>query len=115
MADTATSTPPEASDVSDDLAQLRADIGRLSETVSGLLRNHAGSGAHKVRDVATSTHEAFNAMTGSVSKAGNGIVQDTGRRLNTLGSELEGTFRDSPTSALITAAALGLVVGLLTR
>jgi len=115
MTDNATSKIPDASDVSEDLAQLRADFGRLSETVSGLLRNHAGASADTVRDVASSTQEAFNAMTGSVSKAGSGIVQDTGKRLNTLGSELEGTFRDNPTSALVTAAALGLVVGLLTR
>jgi len=115
MSDHASSEPSEASDVSEDLAQLRADFGRLSETVSGLLRNHAGTGADKVRDVASSTHEAFNAMTGSVSKAGSGIMHDTGKRLNTLGLELEGTFRANPTSALVTAAALGLVVGLLTR
>jgi ElaB/YqjD/DUF883 family membrane-anchored ribosome-binding protein len=115
MADNANSKAPEAADVSEDLVQLRADFARLSDTVSGLLRSHAGTGADKVRDVASSTHEAFNAMTGSVSKAGNGIVQDTGKRLNTLGSELEGTFRENPTSALVTAAALGLVVGLLTR
>jgi len=115
MADHATSKPPEASDVSDDLAQLRADFGRLSETVSGLLCNRAGTGADAVRGVASSTHETFTAVTESVGKAGSGIAQDTGKRLNTLGTELEGTFRDNPTSALVTAAALGLVVGLLTR
>jgi ElaB/YqjD/DUF883 family membrane-anchored ribosome-binding protein len=101
-------------DIGQDLARLREDFMRLSETVTGLLGSGGGV-ATPMKDAAASARDAFEEATGSIARAGSGIVDDTGTRLRTLGHELDDTFQRSPMMGIAAAAGLGMIVGMLMR
>jgi ElaB/YqjD/DUF883 family membrane-anchored ribosome-binding protein len=108
-------TPATGSgDIGRDLAQLRDDFMRLSETVTGMVRGGAGVGEH-MQNAAMSARDAFDEVSGSLSRAGSGMVEDTSARLRTLGQELDDTFQKSPMMGVFAAAGLGMILGMLTR
>lgn len=98
-----------------DLDALRADVAKLTETVAQLLRNQAEAGADKLGAGLGAAREAFGETAQSFARAGKGIAEDAQHRLGALGDDLERSIQRSPITAVLAAAALGMVLGLMNR
>jgi ElaB/YqjD/DUF883 family membrane-anchored ribosome-binding protein len=98
-----------------DLDELRADVAKLTETVAQLLRNQAEAGADKLGAGLGAAREAFGETAHSFARAGKGIAEDAQHRLGALGDDLERSIQRSPLTAVLAAAALGMVLGLMNR
>ncbi|WP_293863613.1 hypothetical protein [uncultured Alsobacter sp.] len=98
-----------------DLDELRADVAKLTETVAQLLRNQAEVGAEKVGAGLGAAREALGETAESFAKAGRGIAEDAQNRLGALGNDLERSIQRSPLTAVVAAAAMGMVLGLINR
>jgi ElaB/YqjD/DUF883 family membrane-anchored ribosome-binding protein len=105
----------ETDKLGEDLEQLRADVARLTETVGQLLRKQAEVGADRLGAGLGSAREALGETAGSFAKAGRGIAEDAQHRLGALGEDLERSIQRSPLTAVVAAAALGMVLGLVHR
>lgn len=98
-----------------DLDELRAGVAKLTETVAQLLRNQAEAGADKLGAGLGAAREAFGETASSFARAGRGMAEDAQHRLGALGGDLERSIQRSPITAVLAAAALGMVLGLMHR
>jgi ElaB/YqjD/DUF883 family membrane-anchored ribosome-binding protein len=91
-------------DFAADLAALRADIAKLSISVSKLLK----------AETATTTDTVFSAVDAARRKLSDG-ASDAKGRLSGASSDLEAKIERNPLIAVLIAMAAGLVIGLLSR
>ena len=97
-------TDVSVSDLADDLASLRADIARLSDTMAGLVRTQA--------DNASAT------MKGAVGDARNQIAQAAGQAQESamgLANDIERRIEKSPLTAVLIAAGVGMALGMMSK
>jgi ElaB/YqjD/DUF883 family membrane-anchored ribosome-binding protein len=114
--DDATARQPGADDrLAQDLGELRADVAKLTETVTQLLRNQAEVGADKLGAGLGAAREALGDTAESFARAGRGLAEDAQNRIGALGEDLERSIQRSPLTAVVAAAALGMVLGLIHR
>ena len=114
--DDATPRPHGADDrLAQDMDELRADVAKLTETVSQLLRNQAEVGADKLGAGLGKAREALGETAESFARAGRGMAEDAQNRIGALGDDLERSIQRSPLTAVVAAAALGMVLGLIHR
>ena len=102
-------------DLSRDIGALRDDVTRLSDSVAALVKERAGEGAARVRDVATLATDTLNEVGGSFARAGSGIAADANVRLGILGTELRASIYKSPLACVALAAGFGMLFGALRR
>jgi len=102
-------------DLGRDLSLLRDDISKLTESVTTLLSEHAGDVPGQVRDAANEAYTTVTDAAGSFSRAGTGLYEDVSKRMDTLGNELTNTIQRAPITALVVAAAVGMVYGMIRR
>jgi len=103
-----TSTTAEQSaserDLGEQIDQLRKDVLAITETLKSL-------GKEKVEDAKGSVR----AKAAELAAAGRGKAEDLSRTAADLEADLTGYVRDKPVQSLAIAAAMGLIVGLLSR
>jgi len=91
-------------DITADLAALRDDIAKLSNSVTALVRSQA----------AVTTDQMMGAVDTARQK-----IADTASgaqdRVNALGSDLEAAVERNPLAAIAVAMSAGVLIGLMTR
>jgi ElaB/YqjD/DUF883 family membrane-anchored ribosome-binding protein len=92
------------SESSMDLTSLRNDLSRLSETVAQLVRGQTDGAADAMRD--TAQH---------LQQSGRALASDAQTRLRGWTSDLESSIERNPLTAVMVAAGIGLLVGLMRR
>jgi len=102
-------------DLGRNLGLLRDDITKLTENVTNLLGSQVGTAPAQIRDAATEAYSTMSDAAGSFSRAGTGLYEDVSKRMDTLGSELTNTIQRAPITALVVAAAFGMVYGMIRR
>jgi ElaB/YqjD/DUF883 family membrane-anchored ribosome-binding protein len=91
-------------DASHDLESLRADIAKLTATVSDLVRHQAAAAASTAGDVVDKARQKV-AET----------AEDTQARVKSGAVELEKAIERNPLTSIVIALVAGLVVGIFTR
>lgn len=83
------------------------------------LRDYAGEKAHDLKSAATEKYEAIRDGAGETATQFKGAAeeqwQDTRVKARELHSSMEDYIRSNPTKAVLTAAGVGLIFGLLSR
>lgn len=101
--------------LTEQLAQLRKDLGNVNAAAADL----AKAGAQEGREKVLSEIEALTQQAGSIAEDLSARGHDAGRKAaetaGALGHELEGAVNRNPLAALLIAAGLGLLIGLATR
>ena len=97
-------TKAKEASVSDEITVLKQDIARLTAAVSDLLKLEAGQARSKVEDVVIDLYNE-----------GRDKLGQAGARAKSLSDELNHTIERNPTTSVLTALGIGLIVGLLSR
>ena len=92
------------SNLAADLASLREDISRLSESLAGLVRGRADSASATIKGVMGDTTSQFSQATAS--------AQDSAL---SAAAGLERRIEQNPLTAVLIAAAVGFALGAMTR
>ena len=93
-----------AAELAANLAALREDIARLSDTVAGLARAQADAAAAALKDAMAGAREQFSQAAGQAQESALGAVADLERRIE-----------KNPLTAVMVAAGLGMMFGLMNR
>ena len=101
----------KAGEGGDELAMLRDDIAKLTESVSELLRGHTDVAGDRLRGAASDTCSTAQEAAGIFSRASSGLYADASGRLHVLSSELTDTVKRAPLISLGLAAVLGMIYG----
>ena len=91
-------------DITADLAALRQDVARLSESISALLQSQAQGGAQHVSD-AVDDAKAKLASTAA----------DVKSRVNAAGGEIEASIERNPMTAVLISFGVGMALGMMSR
>jgi ElaB/YqjD/DUF883 family membrane-anchored ribosome-binding protein len=87
-----------------DFHDLKRDVAKLTETVTGLVKGQASAAGTTVRE----------AMDSAKSTIGDTASQASDR-VSSLGAELEATIERNPLTAVLIALSVGLVAGMLSH
>jgi len=93
-----------AADFATDLAALRADIARLSETIAGLVRSRADAAGAAVKGATGDARDQLSQAVGHAQDSAFGAAADLERRIE----------RD-PLTAVLMAAAIGMAIGMMSK
>jgi len=91
-------------DITADLAALRDDISKLSNSVATLVRSQA----------AVTTDQMLGAVDTARQKLSD-TASGAQDRVNAFGSDLEATVERNPLAAIAVAMSAGILIGLMTR
>lgn len=94
----------ETAAVSEEIAVLKQDIARLTAAVADLVKLEASQARSKVEDVVVDLYNEGRDVLGHASARAKGLSQ-----------ELNQTIERNPTTSVLTALGIGLIVGLLSR
>jgi len=97
-------TKAKEASVSEEIAVLKQDITRLTAAVADLVKLEANQARGKVEDVVVDLY-----------KEGREALNQAGARAKGLTDELNHTIERNPTTSVLTALGIGLVIGLLSR
>ena len=107
------------SDVRDDLAAVRNDLARLADTVSNMVSGQSRAASRAARNNAQGMMDQargqFYARANDVSKMGNMFASEARDRLHNANVEIESRIERNPITAVLIAAGVGLVLGLMSR
>jgi ElaB/YqjD/DUF883 family membrane-anchored ribosome-binding protein len=93
-----------AADLSADLAALRADISRLSDTMAGLVRSQANSASAAVKGVMGDARDQLSQAASQAQDSALGAAADLERRTE-----------KNPLTAVLIAAGIGMALGMMSR
>lgn len=93
-----------ASDLSADLAALREDITRLSETMAGLVRSQANSASATVRGAMGDARDQLSQAATQAQDSAFGAAADLERRIER-----------NPLTAVLIAAGIGMALGMMSK
>jgi ElaB/YqjD/DUF883 family membrane-anchored ribosome-binding protein len=93
-----------ASDLSADLAALRADITRLSDSMAGLVKAQANSAGAAMRGVMGDARDQLSQAAGQAQDSAFGVATDLERRIE-----------KNPLTAVLIAAGIGLALGMMSK
>ncbi len=97
-------TKAKEASVSDEITVLKQDIARLTAAVADLVKLEASQARSKVEDVVVDLYNE-----------GRDALGQAGARAKGLSEELNHTIERNPTTSVLTALGIGLIVGLLSR
>ncbi len=97
-------TGDAASDLAADLAAVRADIARLSDTVSALVRSQADAAGAAVRGVMGDARDQLSQAAAQAQDSAFGAAADLERRIER-----------NPLTAVLIAAGIGLALGMMSK
>jgi ElaB/YqjD/DUF883 family membrane-anchored ribosome-binding protein len=92
------------SDLSAELASLRADIARLSETLAGLVRGQAGAAGAAVRGAVGDARDQISQAAAQAQDSALGAAADLERRIER-----------NPLTAVLIAAGVGIALGMMSK
>jgi ElaB/YqjD/DUF883 family membrane-anchored ribosome-binding protein len=90
-------------DITADLASLRADVARLSDSISALMQNQARGAARHVSDAVDDAKASFASTAAEVRS-----------RVNTASGEIEASIERNPLTAMLIAFGVGMALGMMT-
>jgi ElaB/YqjD/DUF883 family membrane-anchored ribosome-binding protein len=93
-----------ASDLSADLAALREDITRLSETMAGLVRSQANSAGATMRGAVGDARDQLSQAATQAQDSALGAAADIERRIER-----------NPLTAVLIAAGIGMALGMMSK
>ncbi|GGH26891.1 hypothetical protein GCM10007036_35040 [Alsobacter metallidurans] len=102
------------SDVRDDLAAVRNDLARLADTVSNMVAGRGGV-ARNARGAVDQARDKVYARANDLGKAGGMLADEARDRLNRANRQIENRIEHNPIRAVLIAAGVGLVLGLMSR
>jgi ElaB/YqjD/DUF883 family membrane-anchored ribosome-binding protein len=91
-------------DISADLAALRQDVARLSDSISALMRNQAHGAAQHVTDAVEDAKARFASTAADVKS-----------RVNKAGGEIEASIERNPLTAMLVSFGVGMALGMMSR
>ena len=94
----------DASELSANLSALREDVGRLSDALAALVRAQAEAASATVKGVVNDAKDQFSQAASSVHDSATSATADLERRIE-----------KNPLTAVLIAAGIGLVVGMMSR
>ncbi|MGH2343002.1 hypothetical protein ACRC7T_16145 [Segnochrobactraceae bacterium EtOH-i3] len=106
---------PELDDVADDLAMLKADIAKLTETLAGLVSAHTATVSETAEAKAKVAAETLKGATDRAFAEGQALAAEARVRAQSLGADVQGVIERNPTTSVLTALGVGLLVGFLSR
>lgn len=95
---------PSTSDLSRQVEVLKADIAKLTDTISSLGKQKASE-----------TKEELELRAQMLKERGKVALDHAGTEIERLASDAERTVREKPLTALAIAAGIGIVLGMLSR
>jgi ElaB/YqjD/DUF883 family membrane-anchored ribosome-binding protein len=93
-----------APDLAADLAALRADVARLSDTIAGLMRGQADAAGAAVRGAVGDARNQLSQAAGHAQDSALGAAADIERRIER-----------NPLTAVLIAAGIGMALGMMTK
>lgn len=106
---------PGMNEVSSDLAALRADVARLTETMASIAQNQVGSTSQALSDTMEKARAVLAEATESFTRTGRELADEATGRVRTMGTEVGAAIERHPLTSVMIAAAIGLVIGMLSR
>jgi ElaB/YqjD/DUF883 family membrane-anchored ribosome-binding protein len=104
MNDTSRKTEAAADDISADIANLRADVAKLSASMTELLRHQATHAQDRVMDAVGSAREQLASS-----------AADATEKMRSASAELESSIERNPLAAVVIALICGLLLGRIGR
>lgn len=92
------------SDINEDLAALRQDVARLSESVGAVLQRQAQGAVQHVTDAVDDAKSQFAST-----------ATDVKSRLTAAGGEIEASIERNPLTAMLITFAVGMALGMMSR
>jgi ElaB/YqjD/DUF883 family membrane-anchored ribosome-binding protein len=93
-----------SADLNVDLAALRADIARLSDTVATMVRSQADAAGAAVRGVMGDARDQFSQAASNAQDSAFGAAADLERRIE-----------KNPLTAVLIAAGIGMALGMMSK
>jgi ElaB/YqjD/DUF883 family membrane-anchored ribosome-binding protein len=103
------------SDVREDLTNVRNDLARLADTVSRMVLHRSRDAQGSVRGAVDQAREQVYGRAEDITKAGAMLTSEARDRLLDYNAEFENRIERNPIRAVLIAAGIGLVLGLLSR
>jgi len=91
-------------DVSADLAALRQDVARLSESISALLQSQAAGAGQRVSEAVDDAKAKFASTAADVKS-----------RISAAGGEIEASIERNPLTAMLITFGVGMALGMMSR
>lgn len=101
-------------DVTAELTQLRADFGRLADSVSELVKSQTQTVAATMREQAGKAGDAVAANFADLSSSATKMTNSAQASMQSAGNDIEASIERNPMAAVMIAAGIGLVLGLVT-
>lgn len=109
------SNGPGMSDISSDLAALRSDIARLTDTMTTMAQNQAGTTSEALSEAMEKARVVLAEATDTLTRTGRDLASEATGKLRSMGTEMGASIERNPLTAVMIAAALGLMIGMLGR
>ena len=106
---------PGMDDITSDLAALRADIARLTDTMTTMAQNQAGTTSQALADTMEKARLVLADATDTLTRSGRDLANEATGRIKTMSTEMGASIERNPLTAVMIAAALGLMIGMLGR
>ena len=106
---------PGMAELTDDLIRIREDLGRLTETVTQLLAVGSGSVSERVRGTVEEARRNLAGSADTVMQSSRDCMHGAGGMMRDAAGRLGSSVERNPLTAVMVAAALGLVVGMMGR
>ena len=91
-------------DIAADMAALRQDIARLSDTIGALLQNQAQGAARHVSDAVDDAKSRIASTAADVKS-----------RVTTAGGQVEASIERNPLTAIVVSFGAGMALGMMVR
>lgn len=90
--------------VRNEVSVLKEDIARLTTTLTSLVRNEAGNAREKIEDRVSELYED-----------GRGLLNAASEKAREMNDELTQRIERNPTTSVLAALGIGIIIGLLSR
>ncbi len=106
---------PGMAELSQDLSRIREDLGKLTDTVANMLTGRSGSVAGRVMGAMEDTRQTLSGTADTAMQTGKDYMYGATDKLREASGQVEASIERNPLTAVMVAAALGLVVGMMGR
>lgn len=110
----AVKTADASSNASEDVVQLRADFGRLSDSVAELVKAQAQTVAGTVREQVGKASDVITSNLADLGATATKMTSGAQASMQSATNDLETSIERNPLAAVMIAAGIGLVLGLVT-
>ncbi|MBV1700787.1 MAG: DUF883 family protein [Hyphomicrobiales bacterium] len=107
------SAPTPAEEAFHDFNQLRADLASLKDSVAALLKEQAKSASSTISDSISNSGDQINAKMADLNGAAKHAGDQAAAGLRSASHDLEATINHNPLTAVLIAAGVGLLFGML--